>query len=404
MGVFETVANYLKPKPRIKRKPREWSHEPERRLSKERKAIVDQYEPTYNGPKALHYKPKLTGAGGEHFVFEIAESPDVVVKVEKTAVRDALVWKKEHKIPAAKETGESRKRLEERVAEQRRIYAALKKHFGANHILGQKKIIMSVPLTPGMKREIGQMIQDHIGQDGKREEYDPPDLRMVSTIVTVQRKAKELDGARYLPLQAGSLEKRIFEDLVKKPKLREAYQKVTEPLMNATTAKQYPFDEEEWISLLGHPRFAQLADRAIGDPRLRKTLRDFCERAIAFAEETDEIIDFVGVDNVIFSQKPNGEWTYLLIDPLYGFDTQVLEKGKAAYLKARATGELTDQGANAYLQGVNFVRAINGLAKVTGSTKVYNYLPLEAGQPPDVLGVISPKLKHAPARQTGAAA
>ena len=397
MGIFDALSSFLKspPPPERKRsekmKPREWKREPERHLHKELKPLIGAYEPEPSEhPLALRYQPKLTGRGGEHLVFEVAGSPDVVVKVEKTAIVQALLWNAGHGLPLGSESEELGQEQEKRVKEQRRLFTLLKKHFGAEHVLPQKKTLMKVPLTIGLRRELRQMLKDR-RQEGVE---IPSDLKEITTIVTVQRRAEPLVGVRYSPLCAGAVEKREFGKILKEEGFRDSYREVTNPLMSAETAERMPFDEEALIKLLQVHEFAQLVDKANADPGLRRALKDFCARAITFAEETGEIIDLVGVDNVIFSKKPDGSWTYLLIDPLYGFKPRVLEKGHAAYLKAEITGSIEDEFQNDFLHGVIFTRAINGLSKIVGSKKFYDFLPADHDTPPDVLGALHPSLKR----------
>lgn len=394
MGVFEALSNFLKSPtpPELKRgqkmKPREWKREPERRLVKEVREMVPEYElKPWEHPLALQYQPKLKGRGGEHLVFEVADSPDVVVKVEKTSILEALELLGKSKETREESEDELERRQQERLKEQRRLFTALKKHFGAEHVLPQKKALVSVPLTPGLMSDLRAM-------NDKKPVRIPGGVTEVKTIVTVQRKAEVLEGVRYFGLRTGAGERYLLPQVGKDARVRYQYRKVTEPLMSAKTAESYPSDPIALAELLESDDLERLLKKAKQEPGLREALKDFCERAIAFADETGEIIDLVGVDNVVFYPTLHGKWTYLLVDPFYGLEARALDLGRETYMKTQLGVPMNNKTGNAFFQSVNFVRVVNGIGKFVGSEKLYDYLPSDDGQPPDVVGALWPSLKR----------
>ncbi len=397
MRLVDAITSFFKSPPPSERKrgekmkPRKWRGEPSRHLPKEVMEVVSAYEPKpKEHPLALRYQPKLKGRGGEHLVFGVAGSPDVVVKVEKTAILEGLSW-------LADGSGQLEQRLQERVKEQRRLFSALKKIFGAEHVLPQKKAVMPIPLTEGLVQELHVMA-------GKKKVTIPAGTRELPTIVTVQREAKVLEGVRYFGLSTGAADQRLLDQVGKDPGVRYQYRKATEPLMNAETAKRSTIGARAMSDLLESGDMDRLMRKAQEDVGLRAALKDFCERAATFAQETGEIIDLVGKDNVVFYQKPDGVWTYLLIDPFYSFQPRALDMGREAYLKAQVDVPMNSKTVNAFVQGVNFTRIVNGIGKLVGSEKWYDYLPSDGGQPPDVLGAIWPALKRTAKKTAGEAA
>jgi hypothetical protein len=63
-------------------------------------------------------------------------------------------------------------------------------------------------------------------------------------------------------------------------------------------------------------KFVELLDQAATDAQLSAVLKDFTERTMAYSQETGEILDLAGADNVTVFRK-DGTWRYRLVDALY---------------------------------------------------------------------------------------
>lgn len=322
-------------------------------------------------PLIARYQPRLAGKGGEHVVYDVAGSPDVVVKAEMKALADILMSEDES---VALEYARGR------LAEQRRLFTVLNRHFGAEHVLPQMKTLMKVPLTKGLAEEIEKRFGVKV----------PPGKTEAWTIVTVQRRTQEAEKETNKSFSSGGLVDDWYVRNLANPGIRDEYARNTDALMNAETAANTPFSYSEFAHFVGTSSLVDVLDDAELDTGLKEVVRDFCERAAAFAEETGEMLDIAGKGNIVFFKKDDGSWTYKLIDPFYGLDSRVLEKARFAYFQLDRGKDIDDDSKldNALIQGVNFTRALNGAANVVGAKKFYDFLPAKGTEPPNVSGAI----------------
>lgn len=320
------------------------------------------------------YHPKMIGRGGEHVVFEVPELPNDVVKVEKKAIADILeAAGKEGKVPSEEELlRDARANLER----QRELFAKLKQHFGAEHVLEQTKMLMQVPLTEGLVGDLEKEFGTRI----------PMGRRAVWTIVTIQQRTSEAEHAKEKSFSTGGLvEPRHFLRATNEW-VRDEYDDNTTDLMNAETARHAKVTLDDFEYFLDKAPLTRLLRKAEDDPGLKEALRDFSERAAAFAQETGEMLDVAGKENIIFFKKEDGSWTYKLIDPFYGFTSHILERGRSALRILQRGGDVFEEPGlfNALLQSINFTRTINGVGHLTGAKTFYDFLPTTEKEVPNM--------------------
>ncbi len=312
---------------------------------------------------ALRYAPEYLGAGGENIVYEIPGRPDIVVKSSKFGLYESLAHDPDSANAESVEDSillmDLRDNLLLDAATRRKLF----EYFGREHVPPQKKFIMKVPVNEEILKEAGRY-----GQIRK-------DVDEAWTIVTVQRK-QELPKGNHVSANIGNLERSIL--LYRKPgnktyKLYEdeeymrEYERVSDALV---MGKDDDITVEQITEVIRSSGLASVASHANKDPEFKQALREYVEKAIDFAEATGEIMDIVGTDNTVFV-KENSQWTYKLLDPIYPFDTQLLERARKVYLGEYISGN----ESNVLFQGINFVRGLNAFAKISGSKKRLEFLP-----------------------------
>lgn len=359
----ELFANALtQPKAKVERAEQEVSgvREKRPRSQKERFSLESTGK-----EMALKYAPEYLGAGGENIVYDIPGRPDVVVKGSKYGLYESLAGDPESVKAESVEDSILLMDMQDDLKMEAVTRKKLVQHFGREHVPPQKKFLMKVP------------VNEDILSEAYRFGPIALDVDEAWTVVTVQRK-QELPKGKYVSASIGNLEPNILlfrkpgDDqykLYKDQKYMEEYGRVSDALVNG---KDEDITVEQITDVIRSPGLASVANRAKEDPEFREALKDYVEKAISFAEETGEIMDIVGADNTVFV-KENGAWTYKLLDPIYPFDSQLLEKARKAYVAEQRS--ISDKEANALFQGINFVRGLNAFAKISGSEKRLEFLP-----------------------------
>lgn len=313
----------------------------------------------------LKYKPQFLAVGGEHVVYNIPEHPNIVLKVSILSVKINIDWNANHGRPIDFLSSEIETRYQEYLKNQNERYLQMKKYFGSNHVLGQKKFMIRVPITENILNTL---------YDG-----NPPIIgNEVWGIVTVQKKAEGISDPSRHTLIAGYSEREDIQP--------EVYNEVTDNLVLGRNLGQR-ISKEQLIEVHPNPPLKFLLDGAENDENLKESLKDFVEKCIWYTEETDEILDLAGSDNVIFTKKDN-KWTYRLVDALYPLGKSV-KKAKSALLKISVGNELTKEDKIYLLNTVNYVRLINGLADLLGIHKRINIVPeVMVGDKIDLLEIL----------------
>ncbi|MBM3204863.1 hypothetical protein FJZ48_02700 [Candidatus Uhrbacteria bacterium] len=178
------------------------------------------------------------------------------------------------------------------------------------------------------------------------------------SIVMVQKRTREIQSPDHLMVCSGYAEsgKHGMVD-------QETYQRVTDAFIFGKSQHE-PFDREEFLSVQRTPALRELLDQCDKDEECRKTLKELIEKIIMYVQDTDEILDLAGKDNLILYQK-NGTWKYQFVDALFPKANGLGESRRALARASRGEG-LSQEDRDMLLNGVNFVRTINGLAAYLG--------------------------------------
>lgn len=322
------------------------------------------------------YEPKFLARGGEHIVYEIPGRPNVVVKVEASSMKRIQRYNEVLKQPLDAMQPEMLAPVQDYLEGHRKRYARLTEHFGKEHVLGQKEFLLKVPVTPDILNEL------YGGQPPKGAEETKESWAMVR----VQKRAPEFNDPVRKTVVSGYAETGTPDP--------DTYARATRAL--AEGDEHTEVSSMEFRSLVPE-KFRELLEIADTDDALKAVLRDFTERAMRYANETGEILDLAGADNVTVFKK-DGAWQYRLVDALYPTGTNqsrvsMLDSAKS-FAKDAVDGKTLDEGkTNVLMNTVNFLRTINGLAREVGATERIALLPEGSRGKVDFLTLLKPVKK-----------
>ncbi len=298
------------------------------------------------------YRPKFLAKGGEHIVYEVPEHPDIVVKVSTDPLKKIIDWNAEHGRPVDSLPAELEPRIREYLKSETARYQLLKKYFGADHVPSKKEFLVKVPVTQEVLNAL-------------YEGNPPAATKEAWSVVMVQKRIEALNDPNRLAVVAGYAENNEVP--------KDLYDKATEHFVFGKNPEE-KIEKEKFFEIQSHDDLKALLARSESDESLRESLQELIEKAITYTEETGEIFDLAGQDNIVFSQK-DGRWTYSLVDALYPGESKAVEKAKIALLKLSAGSEIDEHEKNLLLNVFNFVRTINGLAELMGVQKRISIVP-----------------------------
>lgn len=303
-------------------------------------------------PRIEKYRPEFIAAGGQQIVFSLPDYPDKVVKVDGRDLLSAL--KNRHY--SYNDTEEER----EKAFSENIRFQQLAAYFGRDHVLSQKTHLLKVPVDRKLAREVciefGQNIEElpeEIEQDKKHE---------VWTLVTLQEKSLEISSSQSLGLTAGIAELRPQLN----PDFARAYNQITQQTI-FDLQDTHPLEIDGLVEV---QRYLQnLISAALINPELKKVLADFTQKSLQYTNDTGEILDFAGLDNIIFFPDSQGHWQYLLTDALFPANGhEMITEAKDTLVELAQNGALDiDHVETIVLKNtLNYVRTVNGLAQWLG--------------------------------------
>ena len=306
---------------------------------------------------AEQYKPRFLAMGGEHAVFNVRGGDgSVVVKANLPQIAEFQQEAVHAGLPADGLTELSQFSAERALKHTKARNVLLQKHFGRSRMLPSRQSLERVPVNEEVLREAyGGKVPDAV--KGATEAW---------TVVTMQRKAKELSGP-HLDIAPNYAEKYG----AKHP---ESYQRATDALVELREDVELSDEDVEKVFA---PAFADLLQRAEKSPALKEMLKDFVERAIAYTNDTGDILDIAGSNNIVISEK-NGKLRYRLLDVHLAADN-IANWAKDAltrHAKDGAKPSMFEQGA--VLNALSYTRGVNMLARRTGSKARLDIVPPEA--------------------------
>ncbi len=315
-----------------------------------------------------NYWPTFVGKGGENLVYEVLTHPDVVIKVDQETLANTIGHAVEMGLDPGNESLRTDEIQEGKLKRARESFREVKRVFGAEHVLAQKQYLLKVPVNKTILKQIGGIAKNR----GWKLPDEQADIDSAWSIVTVQKRTDKNEDPRHLSTAVGNLEVRSMRDLREALGYYMQYSRVTNGLASSKTAEQVSTSQLELL-YAGTP-FAKLLRRAENSPLLQEALMDFQKKAVQFANETGQIIDIVGKDNIVFNEDADGNWNYTLIDPLYGFDYDIIKHAREGFRNASVGLPYSGSVSNAMMQVANFARVINGLGVALGTGVYFDVL------------------------------
>lgn len=311
------------------------------------------------------------GKGGEHLVYT---SPEVkekkkVAKIDMESLLGATREKIKNGMAPSKETArpfidEKNRRLEE-----------LKRAFGVDHVPYQKAYYLNVPINKRLLIEInnkfdGQSIQ--LTQDEVEKFNDD----QTWAIVVIQDKLVEFADPNRISFASGYAEN---NDEIKDEAHLEDYLNVTSlSVLNLNSSEQIDIDKAKNI----HSGISEVVETAKTDPVLKEQLKDFVAKSVQYSNQSGEILDIAGSDNVFFAKDTEGNFNYLIPDALYPGRSEIesrIEMTKKIIKHAVDSGvvNLEDWERNTLMNTLNYVRVINSLSIWLGLEQRISIIPDE---------------------------
>jgi len=329
--------------------------------------LREQHEAKQDGQ--LEY----AGHGGEHVVFKIKQREDregayrsVVAKASMQYIRRGIdLWATSQRRidPSEQVAGEMETReafvqrrreegltyMEEDLVQERKFFAAAKKYFSKEHFLYARGAIRTVPVSPSVVKEL---LAD-LNYDIK----PPSEALQIDTIVRYQQMLPEevelgREGVSSLGMRYLERLNISFDDYVR---------------INAQTLMgKEGLDTDVFFKSL-HGQTVELLKQAEEDEELKEVLRELIENMIEFTNSSEQMLDMAGPGNIRVYKNEEGKWDYLLMDIYAGGQWSLAAETTQGLAHLKGTlprGLVTD-----LTNGMNYARALNGMAKVLGVEK-----------------------------------
>lgn len=302
------------------------------------------------------YKPEFLGRGGDHLVYQIPKHPNLVAKASWKKVFEIFKEAQSHQADDSATRSYAENRFLPDVQQKNAEIRNLRRYFGAEHTLQERRYLMQVPVP---RKIMEELFRDYYrGKKPFDRLKNVQDIQDVWTTVSVQRLCKEVQDPNRLSFCFG----RFPEDF---PQEEAAYMNITRALLYGVRANPMPTNEFlRFQDVSPSKGLTHLIESAEHIPALKNQLIDFVQKAIAYADNEGQILDLVGKDNVIFSERDR-TWNYTLVDALPLAIRPVL-KDLRSYLTHPAGRSLDRRRRLHFLQVINFARAINGAASAIG--------------------------------------
>lgn len=292
------------------------------------------------------WQPEFIGEGGENAVFVVPGmvEDERIVKVNRRSVVDALRLNLERGRPLNYITDDERREVRRRREGAYDALARMRKYFG-DAVLSERVTIRQIPVS----NEILDVVMP--GKSPKLPEGTYETLAMVS----LQKKAPD---AAFVQGSSFNFHNRYIEKPSKKnPVSPEQYEAINRACIDN------PDLTECGRMLQFLTRDMSLFEQAEKDKKLHRALGEFIKRAMRFSEETGDMLDCIGDDNIRFYLE-NGEWKQVIIDGRTTPGNYTMLKG--AMDKLARNQSLEPRELSAMLNGLAYVRFLNAAAAHLG--------------------------------------
>jgi hypothetical protein len=298
------------------------------------------------------YQPKFLAKGGEHIVYEVPGHPDIVVKLETGLLKEIIEWNLERGQPIDSLPAELKPRVSEYLEQEAACHQQLKRYFGVDHVPGLKEFLVKIPITRNILNAL-------------YEGNPPAATDKVWGVVMIQKRAEALNDPNRLVVLSGYVEDgKAPEDLDNEATRHFVFGKSPEERI----------EKEKLFKIKSHGNLRVFLEKLESDEDLRELLKELVEKIITYTEETGEILDLAGQDNVVLFQK-DGKWTYELVDASFSGGNKMFKKTKTTLLKFSDGSEIGEQEKHILLNVFCFIWTVNGLAEQVGAQKRINIVP-----------------------------
>lgn len=316
------------------------------------------------------YNLQFLGKGGEHVVFSIPDHPNLVAKANIFSITNALNNANRIDIPGltdqtAREDFELTPQLQRQLAAREGLrLAQLGNYFGKEHIPSTKRFVLDIPMSDQLVQEL------RLGQT-----YDKlPDH--VAALVSMQ---KRLD----IPEESSTKMGLIGDYPEKRGVDSNIIGRANDALLYGV---ETDLTTDEFLTL--YPMLTERISKIEADPKLKKSLGDFVQRAIRYTNETGDGLDLIGGDNVYFTKSEDGSWDFQMPDAI-SMRAKLVEDASRRIEEIAVGREPRISDPNVILNAVNYVRVINWLAQQLGvEDRIDMFGPQTKKTRPDILAMM----------------
>lgn len=312
-----------------------------------------------DSPVIEHYNPKYLSGGGEHLVFEIPGRDKVVAKINHMLLGAQLEFVARRGIGPTYDSY-----LQGLVEQKAKVRMRLNNYF-PGHLLSERDTVGTIPVSQDLIAEVFPDSAESINSAIKTELTD------IKTIIRIQEKlppeAIDTKTARSFNFRRLEFVRNISAT---------DYEELSEYLIGP---KPDVSDEEMrklFIDIAG-PEIRGLYELAIQHEDIEKAIEDFLTRAAKYTNETGNILDLSGRNNVIFFDD-DGQPTYLMPDVVYpSSDTANNSMEVFQVDLSRLRGQYS-KPSTLLIDTLNYTRTINGLCELLGLPDRISILSKEA--------------------------
>lgn len=296
------------------------------------------------------YLPQIKAKGGEHLVYEFQDPKhaDVVYKVN---------FSKTFPVLAAHYNGEIAKTravedMEEDMLEQQGKLRELRTYFGFQAVPVQRFLVRDVPVS----KDVVNALKPGWVSDA----LEVPDT--IPAWINVQRRL-EMPAEKTVSLN-GYYPESPLKLMHRGDAEEEHVYDVGHDILIGKDVSDLDDEEKRAIVLDMYKDLHRVAEKAEDDPAFREKLADTVRKMIAYTEETENVLDLAGKNNVVLLEGEKA-WELKMPDALFAGDMTL--HGLDVAIRRHEKGEkLLNQHAGSALNPLNTVRVINALAVIAG--------------------------------------
>jgi hypothetical protein len=307
-----------------------------------------------DSPLIEKYKPEYLSRGGEHLVYRVPGHPDVVVKASAHKITNIL---SKYYATEVADTESLREKVVKdfslEIDLKNKEAAELRAVFGKEHTLAERRYLMQVPIT----KEILDSLYDSDYFKRSLPE-SAQNVREVWTHVIVQTFTPAASDPDRLSFSFGGLIEEKVADA-------NRYDEITQA---ALAGGMVPEFEEKFLNLQdisANKDLTKILNEAKTDEELHAQVSDFIKKSIQYTMQTGQVLALAGNDNVFFYMK-NGHWNYTLMDVIPVPTEPIFEDSRALEEKILNGEKLSARESFLLERALNYVRVINGTAKILG--------------------------------------